>query len=114
MDGNVFLKGAKPCRLEKDPAVQSQLDPAVRLVPKAGGYWLEMMVDKSWAREPPRKIVTGERLGKAATPNLPYEQPDGTPLRLSQDYFGKPRDEANPAAGPFENPGTGPLALKVW
>jgi alpha-N-arabinofuranosidase len=114
MDGNLFLKGAKPCKLERDPVVQPQVDPAVRLVPKAGGYWLEMTVDKSWAREPPRKIVAGARLGKTAIANLPYELPDGTPLGLSKDYFGKPRDEANPTAGPFENPGTGPLTLKVW
>jgi alpha-N-arabinofuranosidase len=114
MEGNVFLKGAKPCKLEEDPVVEPQLDPAVRLVPKADGYWLEMTVDKSWTRAPARKVVTGARLGKAATPNLPYELPDGAPLRLSKDYFGKPRDEASPTVGPFENPGTGPLTWKVW
>ena len=52
------------------------------------------------------------QLGNAAIPNLPYEQPDGTPLRVDTDYFGKVRNEANPTPGPFENPGQG--KLKVW
>ena len=37
--------------------------------------------------------MTTELLGKAAIPNLPYEQPDGTPIRVNTDYFGKPRNE---------------------
>ena len=57
--------------------------------------------------------MTTERLGKAAIPNLPYEQPDGTPIRINTDYFGKQRDRANPTPGPFENPGHGNLELKV-
>ncbi len=41
-------------------------------------------------------------------------QPDGTPLKIDTDYFGKKRNETNPSAGPFENPGEGKLKLKVW
>ena len=32
MDGNVFLKGAKPSKYEKDPLVKPDFDPAIRLV----------------------------------------------------------------------------------
>jgi alpha-N-arabinofuranosidase len=54
-------------------------------------------------------------LGKAVIPNLPYEKPDGSPLRVDTDYFGKKRNEKNPSAGPFENPAVGKqLTLKVW
>ena len=31
--------------------------------------------------------MTTELLGKAAIPNLPYEQPDGTPIRVNTDYL---------------------------
>ncbi len=58
--------------------------------------------------------MTTGLLGKASIPNLPYERPDGTPLRIDADYFGKSRDESNPTPGPFENPGQGALELKVW
>jgi len=59
-------------------------------------------------------LVTTELLGKAKTPALPYEQPNGSPYRIDTDYFGKKRNETNPSVGPFENPGEGKLKLKVW
>ncbi len=70
--------------------------------------------DKAWAADRTRKLVTTDLLGKAAIPNPPYEQPDGTPIRIDTDYFGKSRNEANPTPGPFENPGQGDIRLKVW
>ncbi|MCX5674753.1 MAG: right-handed parallel beta-helix repeat-containing protein [Planctomycetota bacterium] len=114
MDGNVFAKGAKPSKHEKDPLVKPEFDPAPKLAEKADGFYLEVKFDKAWAGERTRKLVTTELLGKATIPNLPYEQPDGTPIRVNTDYFGKSRNETNPTPGPFENTGTGPLVLKVW
>jgi alpha-N-arabinofuranosidase len=114
MDGNVFSKGAKPSKHEKEPLVKPEFDPALKLAEKADGFYLEVKFDKAWAGERTRKLVTTELLGRAALPNLPYERPDGTPIRVDTDYFGKSRNETNPAPGPFENAGTGPLVLKVW
>ncbi|MEI8373436.1 MAG: right-handed parallel beta-helix repeat-containing protein [Planctomycetota bacterium] len=113
MEGNVFLKGTKPSKHEKNPLVKPEFDPAIKLVEKTDGYYLEVQFDKAWAAEEARKLVTTDLLGKATIPNLPYEQPDGTPIRINTDYFGKQRNEANPTPGPFENPGQGDLKLKV-
>jgi alpha-N-arabinofuranosidase len=112
MEGNVFLKGAKPSKHEKDPLVKPDVDPALKLVEKPDGFYLELQLDKAWAGERTRKLVTTELLGRAAIPNLPYEQPDGKPIRIDTDYFGKQRDEANPTPGPFENPGPGEFKVK--
>ena len=38
MDGNVFLKGAKPSSHEKAPLVQPEFDPALKLVEEADGW----------------------------------------------------------------------------
>ena len=114
MAGNVFLKGAKPCKQEQDPVVLPQFDPGIKLVEEKDGIYLHLTLDKSWPEKPPRQLITTERLGKATIPDLPYEQPDGTPLKIDTDYFGKKRSEANPTAGPFENQGEGKLKLKVW
>jgi alpha-N-arabinofuranosidase len=113
MDGNVFLKGARLSKHEKEPLVKAGLDPALKLVEKPDGFYLEIVFDKAWM-EGLRKPITTERLGKAAIPNLPYEHPDGSPILINTDYFGKSRNESNPAPGPFENPGWGRLILKVW
>ena len=112
MEGNVFLKGAKPARGEKDPIVRAEFDPAFRLVEKSDGFFLEFMFDKAWL-ERTRGLVTTERLGRAAIPSLPYEKADGTPLRIDTDYLGRARNDKNPTPGPFENPGTERVSLKV-
>ena len=114
MDGNVFAKGAKPSKHETAPLVTPEFDPALKLVEKPDGFYLELALDKAWSAGGPRKPVTTELLGKAAIPNLGYEQPDGSPIRINTDYFGKRRAKTNPTPGPFENPGQGALQLKVW
>jgi len=113
MDGNVFLNGARPSKQEKKPLVKPGFDPALRLLEKPDGYYLELAFDKARA-ERTCNLVTTERLGRAAIPNLPYERADGAPIRVNTDYFGRDRNELNPTPGPFENPGMGFLSLKVW
>ncbi len=55
-----------------------------------------------------------ELLGKAKISGLAYENADGSPLVIDEDYFGKKRNVAAPSPGPFENAGEGDLKLKVW
>jgi alpha-L-arabinofuranosidase len=114
MDGNVFLKGAKPSKQEKDPLGKPEFDPMLKLIEKADGFYLEIKFDKSWTAERKCQLVTTELLGKAKISGLPYENADGSPLRIDVDYFDKKRNEANPTVGPFENPGDGSLVLKIW
>jgi len=114
MDGNVFLKGARPSRHETHPLQKPDFDPALKLVETADGFDLALSLEAPRATNRSRTLVTTERLGKASIPNLPYEQPDGSGIHVNTDYFGKPRNESNPAPGPFENPGTGRIVLKVW
>ena len=114
MAGNVFLKGARPSKHETDPLLKPESDPEVKLVEKADGFYLELTLDKTWGTGPTRKLVTTALLGQAKIPNLPYEQPDGTPIRIDTDYFGKKRIAGNPFPGPFELPQGGKQMLKVW
>jgi len=114
MDGNVFANGAKPSKHETAPLVKPEFDAGLKLVEQADGFYLELNLDKAWSAGPTRKLVTTDLLGKAAIPNLGYEQPDGAPVQVSTDYFGRRRNKANPTPGPFENPGHGNLQLKVW
>jgi len=113
MDGNLFLKGAKPSKYEKDPLVKADIEPAIKMVEKADGWYLEIKFDNGWVAQRTRQLVTTELLGKASIPNLPYQRPDATPIRVNSDYLGKQRSEANPTPGPLENPGAGALTVKV-
>jgi alpha-L-arabinofuranosidase len=111
MQGNVFLKGAKPSKFEKDPLVFGAADPAVKLTAKPDGYYLEWAFDPAWIAKA-TELVTTARLGRAVIPGLPYENPDGTPLQIDRDYLGRIRGESRPAPGPFAAPGSGPLRIR--
>jgi alpha-N-arabinofuranosidase len=114
MAGNVFLKGAKPSAHEQNPLVLPEFDPQISLVEEKDGVYLQLTLDKAWTGKQSRQLVTTELLGKAKIPDLPYEQPDGTPYRLDRDYSGGRRNAANPYPGPFEQPQGGKQVLKVW
>ena len=114
MDGNVFLKGAKPSKHEKTPVVKPDFDPEIKLVEEADVYYLEIKLDKTWANEQTRQFVSTGLLGKAAIPDLPFENADGSPIRINIDYFGNKRNDANPFPGPFELSTTGKQRIKVW
>lgn len=102
MEGNLFLGGAVPSRREED-AVVKDYDPELRLTQdEEGAWWLALTLEKAWAGENERAIVTSERLGRAEVPNLPFVQPDGSPFRLDRDFFGNQRNAKNPFPGPFE------------
>lgn len=112
MEGNVFLKGAKPSKRESSPAVKAAFDPGLRLVENGPVFELELDLDDVFAG-PARRLVTTEALGKAVIPGLPYEQADGSPVRIDTDYFGRARNAADPTPGPFEAPGPGRVRRKV-
>jgi alpha-N-arabinofuranosidase len=114
MDGNVFLKGAKPSKHEAAPLVKPDFDPALKLVEKADGCYLEMKLDPAWITAPARQPVTTGLLGKTQIAGCAYENPDGSPLQIDSDYFGKKRRAATPAPGPFDQPGAGLQSIKVW
>ena len=114
MDGNVFLKGAKPSKHETDSIIQQDADPNIKLLVKDEGVFLHINLDKTWSEKQVRRLVTTELLGKAKIPNLPYVQPDSSPYRIDTDYFGRKRSTGNPSPGPFEYYNQGKNVLKIW
>jgi alpha-N-arabinofuranosidase len=114
MEGNVFLHGATPSKFETEPLVVADFDPAINVVEREGAFYLDIKFDSAWNSERSHKIVTTQVLGPSAIADAAYEQPDGQPIRIDTDYFGRTRSESNPTPGPFENPGQGSLELKVW
>ena len=53
-------------------------------------------------------------LGRAKTPDMKFENADGSPFTIDRDYFDKQRNSQNPFPGPFESPGSGTMVIKVW
>ena len=114
MGGNVFLKGAKSSKYEASPLLKPDFDPGIKLDEKTDGWYFEISLEREWATEQKRQLVTTALLGKAKIPDLPYENADGAPLKVDDDYFDNKRDTGNPFPGPFEIRQGGKQVFKVW
>jgi len=113
VDGNVYLNGATRYQGETNCVELPKLNPNVRFVEEEGSVHLHLTLPPA-GTDQRNRLVTTELLGKARIPGAPYETPDGMPLKIDCDYFGKKRNKENPSAGPFEKPAAGKLHLKVW
>ncbi len=110
--GNVYFHEALPYAGETD-AVVTPDDPQIKVT--ENGDHVELQADFGPAiGKAKTKPVTTALLGETQVSKLPYENPDGSPLRVDVDYFGRPRSEAHPTAGPFENPGADAQTIQVW
>ena len=105
MEGNLYLNGAVPPVFDKHPVVLADVKPPFRLV-NADGL-VEWSVDPAWRSDPPRAIVTAKRLGIAQVPGLPFELPDGSPVKVDRDFSGVVRTPDNTMPGPVETSGSG-------
>jgi alpha-N-arabinofuranosidase len=135
MSGNVYTKGTNTGQpvnyydwvglsdslkaLCKDKQVDGELvkqefDAEAKLINEKDGIYLEINLDKGWLTEQKRALVTTTSLRPAAIPNLPFENPDGTPLKIDTDYLGQQRDNTNPSPGPFEIKKSGLQKVKLW
>ena len=87
-------------------------DPGIELAESPEGIFLNMDFDEKILTMKNR-TVTSEWLGKTAVSGLPFENPDGTAIKIDKDYFGEPRNQENPTPGPFEKPKAGKLKVKI-
>ncbi len=113
MAGNVFLGLAEPSVLEKDPITDPRIEPGYKLMEKEDAWYVQLAISPTWL-DHKRSLVTSEMLGIAKTPNLPFEQADGSSYQLYLDYLGEIRNDGNPAPGPFVLPKTESQWIKVW
>lgn len=111
--GNVFYHGAQPWAGSTNALHLPSLDPQWKLCENEGHLILCLRLGPQ-VNLVPTRLVTTALLGKARVPKLPYQDSNGSALRIDRDYFGKRRGKKHPTPGPFEQPGTGTLMLKVW
>lgn len=108
--GNVYLNGARPYAKESG-SIELEGDPNLTIVNDGDRATLQMTLPSNWS-DAETQIVTTEVLGKAAIPNVQYENADGSALKVDTDFFGKERGDT-PSPGPFEKPGDGQIILEV-
>jgi hypothetical protein len=109
--GNVFCNGAAPYAQETDCVTQTNATAKPKLIQEGHSFLLELGLGPELNRAS-TKLVNTALLGNARVPGLPYENPDGSPLKLDTDYSGKKRSKTHPAPGPFET--IQPASIKMW
>jgi len=113
MASNIYFNGIKPFSKEINSIENSILDPGITIEDKGKEVYLHINVDESFNKIK-TLMVTTSLLGKAKMPDVPFENPDGTPLKIDNDYFGSKRSETSPMVGPFEKLKQGTQVIKVW
>jgi alpha-N-arabinofuranosidase len=111
--GNIYYRGARPYSKEADSLALPGLDPKVRIVEDGDLVFVEMSLGPELSKAH-TALVTTDLLGQSPPAQLPFENPDGSPLRVAADYAGAHRDATRPTAGPFESPSPGSVRLRVW
>jgi alpha-N-arabinofuranosidase len=109
--GNVYFDKAAPYQQEKDAVVSTEKGGPVTVVEEGKDVYLQTEALKGVVN-PAAKLVTTEILGKAKIPQLPYVNPDGSPITVNMDYFGNARAVDALLSGPFEK--SVPSKIKVW
>jgi alpha-L-arabinofuranosidase len=110
--GNVYYNGAHPYAKETNAVLQTSRDPGLKLARSADRTALHLTVGPE-LKQADTTLVSTTLLGKAKIPDLNYENADGSRLMVDTDFFGHKRKQSNPTPGPFENPGTGALTIKL-
>jgi len=112
--GNVYCQGSQPSKFDTEALLKPGCAVGVKLSQQAGAWYVELCADPAWSKEVKRKLVTTELLGRAKISDCAYDNPDGSALRVTSDYFGKRRHMKNPFPGPFEVSSGGKQTFRVW
>jgi len=108
-----FEKSKMVAAEERNTLIEQDFDADVILLNENSTVYLELNLDKNWVDGKRRNQVTSSLLGKVIVPDLPFENPDGSPVKIDRDYSGNIRNSANPSPGPFEIGKSGRQEIKV-
>jgi hypothetical protein len=113
INDNFYCFGASPSENDVNFSEDQALNPGIHLAEQGDGVFLNLNMSQTFFDQRVKIIDTG-MLGKALIPKAPFDNPDGTELKVDADYFGNKRTPSDNLPGPFVNPGKGKVVLEVW
>lgn len=112
-DGNVFAQGAHTTDRDKTGLVDTTaID--LKFEEREDGWYLTLDVPASWTEGIRRPAVTSDLLGTAIIPQQRFTNPDGSPIKITNDLIGRKRKMSSPYPGPLEIAKPGLQTIKVW
>ncbi|MDY4976866.1 MAG: right-handed parallel beta-helix repeat-containing protein [Clostridia bacterium] len=111
INGNCYFNGAEAFDQEKDHFIDAgRIYP--QLADEDGKVYLEIKIPQEIQKVNTMLIGT-ENLEPPRISEQPYENPDGTPIVLDEDYFGEIRTN-QPTPGPIEALQSGRQRILLW
>ena len=111
VDGNIYYNHAIPFSKEKNKINLPDFDPQISIEEINNDVYLNISFSK--LNDVKTQVVDTERMGEAKLPKQKFENPDGTPITIDTDYWGKKRNATHPMPGPFESAKDGRMKLKL-
>ena len=109
--GNAYLNGAKAFEKETEKFVDAN-NPKIEITQEDGKVYLTMDIPEGMLALN-TETVRSKNLGVPRITELPYENPDGSEMIISDDLLGKARGE-HPVSGPIEATKSGRQTFLVW
>lgn len=113
ISNNYYSNGAQPSKKDLNATNSSVYNPEIKLFENNNKVFLQFTFDQAFFNSKVA-VVTTDMLGKAKIPKAAFENPDGSPLKIDNDYFGNVRTAENNYAGPFVSLPKGQVNIKVW
>ena len=110
IEGNAYSGHAYPFRAETSATIASGMTADIK---EQNGEWILTVQIPEAIANAACEPVTTERLGTPRITEEPYENPDGTPLDFTTDFFGERRVKSV-VAGPFATLTPGKHEITVW
>ncbi len=110
--GNVYSRGARPYSNETEAVVVPGADQTLVWESREGRESVLIRLP-AWTNRAGFAPVTSALLGRAKRSDCAYEAPDGSPLQVDADYFGRRRESANPTPGPFADLKGEPIRIHI-
>jgi alpha-L-arabinofuranosidase len=107
------LNGAIPYKNGSNEVVINKPGTSIRIEKKADGTYLYLKPGEDFTRMGSR-VISSLDLKEAMVPEAIFENPDGTPVLFSSDYFNEKREAGRNRIGPFNNVSMGDNIIKLW
>ena len=109
---NAYTNGAEGFNREKGGYSDMAFNPSVKISEEGSQVYLEITLNQELL-DIQAQIVSTATLGTVRIVDANFDDPQGQPIVLDQDYLGVRRAE-KPAVGPVDGLKPGPNRLKVW
>lgn len=113
VEGNTYLLEAEPFPNEKNALHLPGTDPEIKVEERGEEVYLHLNIPSTLVKMFSFPVNTNI-LGRSKTADMRFENSDGSPLTILEDFFGKQRSSEAIIPGPFATLKEGKTTLKVW